>query len=353
MFPKGDFKVGERIRAWRKKRNMIQKELAAAIGMDVTQLWSIEKDRNSPSVRTLERIARALRVRVPELLELPSVDDSMGVLSVSDNSWSACLNVECDDLRRLSRPEQGTDLAEGEVRRLLSELSEAIQTETKHQTEMQTSLLLQFPIVKSEAGAEQLARAVRAHCDIGSAIIRDVQILFETYGVRVLDTRFSNGVEAVTFYSAIQRNFTVFLSATLLQKPWRRDFIFLSEIGRMFLFVSGLFETYRESKIGRRFVHHFAAAFLQPEQTIRATVYSLRVKPDDWTYELLLRMKERFGVSAEAFAIRLKELALISRRKFEVFKKQIIQYYASHNYDEPMAKERRPGRAFDLAALST
>ena len=85
---------------------------------------------------------------------------------------------------------------------------------------------------------------------------------------------------------------------------------------------------------------------------MRNAVYSLNVKPDEWTYELLLRMKERFGVSAEAFAIRLKELSLITRRKSDEFVSQIKQHYGSTDHDEPMAKERRPGRAHDLAALA-
>ena len=348
MSPKSDFRVGERIRAWRKKRNMIQKELATAVGMDVTQLWSIEKDRNSPSVRTLERIATALCISVPELLEMPPADKSRMALSVAEDSLFDHFREEYIDLRRISRPENGTDLAERDAQRLREELSEAIQIESRHQTEIQTSLPLQFPIVKSEAGAEQLARAVRAHCDVGAAIIRDVQILFETYGVRILNTRFSNGVESVTFYNAIRRNFTVFLAENLLGKPWRRDFTFLSEIGRMFLFVSGSYETCRESKIGRRFVHHFAAAFLQPEQTIRATVYSLRVKPDDWTWELLLRLKARFGVSAHSFAIRLKELGLISRRKYDLFLGKIKAFGCEEPFSSSEADSNRRG---DLLAL--
>ena len=84
---------------------------------------------------------------------------------------------------------------------------------------------------------------------------------------------------------------------------------------------------------------------------MRNAVYSLNIKPDEWTYELLLRMKERFGVSAQFFAIRLKELALITRRKSDEFINQIKQYYASTDNDEPWANERRPGRAYDLAAL--
>lgn len=85
---------------------------------------------------------------------------------------------------------------------------------------------------------------------------------------------------------------------------------------------------------------------------MRSAVYSLNVKPDEWTYELLLRMKERFGTSAQFFAIRLKELALVTRRKFKEFDRLIKTHYQTTKYEEPMAKERRPGRAYDLAALA-
>jgi Zn-dependent peptidase ImmA (M78 family) len=109
---------------------------------------------------------------------------------------------------------------------------------------------------------------------------------------------------------------------------------------------------YHETARSRRFAHHFAATFLQPETAVRNAVYNLNVKPDEWTLELLLRMKERFGVSAEFFVIRLKELALISRSKHDKFHSAIKDYYKANNHDEPMAKDRRPGRSYDLAALS-
>ena len=66
-----DFKIGRFIKAWRLKRNLIQKELAARLDMNVTQMWSIENDRNSPSLRTVARIASALQVTVPQLLSPP------------------------------------------------------------------------------------------------------------------------------------------------------------------------------------------------------------------------------------------------------------------------------------------
>ena len=348
MVSKGEFKVGAQIRAWRKKRNLIQKELAAAVGMDVSQLWSIENDRNSPSLRTLARIAKALCVGVPELLMTPDGEHEPDVFPAPP-TVSEYVHVSDDDHRLIVRPEN-PDPLENELSRFGKQLLEALRIETMYQTMIPTSLPLQFPIVKTETGAAQLARAVRAYCDVGSAIIHDVRILFETHGVRILDADFPPGSrESMTLYSAKRRSFTVFLSKSLPEKPWRRDFIFLSEIGRIFLFAANSFETYRESATSRRFAHHFAASFLQPEQTIRTTIYSLHVSPDDWTWELLLRLKVRFGVSAHSFLIRLKELSLISRRKYESFMSKINSF----RLKEPMPSTGTdPNRLGDLLALN-
>ena len=73
------FKIGAGVKAWRRKRNLLQKELAARTGMNVTQLWSIENDRNSPSMRTVARIASALGITVPQLLSAPDGDAPDGI----------------------------------------------------------------------------------------------------------------------------------------------------------------------------------------------------------------------------------------------------------------------------------
>ena len=178
-----------------------------------------------------------------------------------------------------------------------------------------------------------------------------MRILFETHGVRILDVKLPEEIESVTFYNPVRRNFTIFLSQDLPRKPWRRDFTFLSEIGRTFLFADNHFTPYRESKRSRRFAHHFAATFLQPELAVRAAVYSLRVQPNDWTYELLLRLKSRFGVSAETFNIRLKELGLISHKKHIEFAKAIKDYYTENNHAEPQPSNLPPNRMGDLLAI--
>jgi hypothetical protein len=95
----------------------------------------------------------------------------------------------------------------------------------------------------------------------------------------------------------------------------------------------------------------FAACFLMPAVAVRATVSQLGIGPADWTYELLLRIKHRFGVSAESLAIRLEELDLIAAELAVDFKVQIRDYYAAHDYAEPDGCQRRlnyNGRLGDL-----
>ena len=137
--------------------------------------------------------------------------------------------------------------------------------------------------------------------------------------MRVLDAKLPEKPSSTSFYDTKNKNFTVFIAEQFKQKPWRRDFLLLTEIGRAFLFTRHDHLPCHKTARSRRFAHHFAATFLQPESAVRNAVYNLNIKPDEWTYELLLRMKERFGVSTQFFAIRLKELALITRRKSDEF----------------------------------
>ena len=346
------YKIGGLIRAWRVKRNLIQKELAARVGMNVTQMWSVENDRNSPSLRTVKRIATALNVSVPELLQ-PPPEENVQTTAQPTGSFNL-LRLGETDLKPVMRVDDRRDSLPPDIRhKLEKQIADAYRLESSHQAEMQTTLPFTLPFSKSEAGARQLSYAVRSHCDAGSAIIQNIPALFETHGIRILRGPLPDPVEAVTFYDPLHRNFTVFLSNINKMKdfPWHRDFVFLIEIGRMFLFAANGFQTYRESKVSFRFARHFAATFQMPEPAIRATVFNLRVHPDNWTYDLLLRLKHRFGVSAYAFNIRLKELGVISQRNYRDFEKRIKDYYAKNKGEPPAPTDGMSDRLGDLLAL--
>jgi transcriptional regulator with XRE-family HTH domain len=68
---KGNFvylKIGKRIALIRKKQKLSQDHLAFIADMDRTYLTRLEKGRANPSVRTLHKIARKLKVKVSFLL---------------------------------------------------------------------------------------------------------------------------------------------------------------------------------------------------------------------------------------------------------------------------------------------
>lgn len=60
--------IGERIRAERKKKRISQKELAERAGISNTYLSDIEVGRTDPSLKTLEKISRAMGISMKELL---------------------------------------------------------------------------------------------------------------------------------------------------------------------------------------------------------------------------------------------------------------------------------------------
>lgn len=350
MNTQAEFDVGAQVRSWRKARGLLQKELAAKANMNVTQLWALENGRFSPTVRNTERIASALNITLLQLLSSP--DEQLNPPGTADGAKRRPRAPVSGIMPVLKSSDDTPDVDAPTRDRLHSLIEKAREVESAHSALTPTNLPLSSQVSTSEAGAEQLAYELRAHLGIGSAIVHDTLPLFESHGVRVLDAKLPDRPGSISFYDTRNKNFTVFIASQYKNKPWRRDFLLLAEIGRAFLFTRHDHMPYHETKRNRRFVHHFAATFLQPESAVRNAVYSLNVKPDEWTYELLLRMKERFGVSAQFFAIRLKELALVTRRAFDEFNRQIKRHYESTGYDEPMARERRPGRAYDLAALS-
>ena len=59
--------MGEKIKYYRQKQNMTQKELGEACGIDAANIRKYESGRQNPKIETLEKIAIALDVGVGEL----------------------------------------------------------------------------------------------------------------------------------------------------------------------------------------------------------------------------------------------------------------------------------------------
>ena len=73
--------------------------------------------------------------------------------------------------------------------------------------------------------------------------------------------------------------------------------------------------------------------------------------PLHWSYELLLRIKHRFGISAKTFLYRLEKLELIAPALIEPLKEKIYDHYDKTTFSEPDFSMRLltpNGRFWDL-----
>jgi transcriptional regulator with XRE-family HTH domain len=62
-------KIGMRIKALREKRGLSQEELAGRAGLSRGYLARLETGRHEPTLTTLGKLAKALRVKIGALVE--------------------------------------------------------------------------------------------------------------------------------------------------------------------------------------------------------------------------------------------------------------------------------------------
>ena len=62
-------RVGEKIRLLRRQRGLSQEKLAEMIKMDFTSVNELENGKRNPSLKTVNKIARALKVPVEDLFK--------------------------------------------------------------------------------------------------------------------------------------------------------------------------------------------------------------------------------------------------------------------------------------------
>jgi Zn-dependent peptidase ImmA (M78 family) len=221
---------------------------------------------------------------------------------------------------------------------------------------------LSMPFDPDYPGMEALAARMRTYLATGDAVVFDYFELFENAGLRVILFPFPRGaaeMASVSFYEPAFHNAFFFLNSR--NNPEKQLFSLAGELGS--ILVSNQMNRQKtplfppsEDDAGRpinpaRAARRFAATFLMPEPAVRATVGQLGVSRDAWSWDLLLRIKHRFGVSAQAFLYRLEELDLISKPTKETLDTQIKDFYAANGLIEPDSTRRcltPNGRFFDL-----
>ena len=61
--------ISRKIKNLRKQRDLTQEELAEIVGVSVNYIGYIEQNKRTPSIKTADKIARALGVKFADLFE--------------------------------------------------------------------------------------------------------------------------------------------------------------------------------------------------------------------------------------------------------------------------------------------
>ena len=394
--------IGNTIRALREQRLMRQSDLAKKTGMSAAQLCHIEKDRNVPSVRTLRRIADALGVPLSDLAW-----DGLGASSVeecalpSPTSFAPSCCCECADAdyeagnrvqmpspssppspvrssgyRRPDRETRSVLSAPPDSSRFVESLSpvgefslDSLPVSTRRQVcqrineyrdleiragiPVLPSLPLNYPVEIQMQDADALARAVRHAGGIADAVLFDTIAFLEGKGLRVVMADLPEKVESFTFWDAGARNVWMVLRKASTDE--RQQFRSACELANVILFVTdGARAPVADTPNNRRFTREFASSFLMPGAALQEMCYRLGLTDESWTWDLLLREKQRYSVSAEAFVYRLEALSLLKPSLRQSLLRRIREWYETNGNKEPNPSYRnalRHSRFSDLKML--
>lgn len=325
---------------------------------------NIENGKNLPSAKVLCKLAETLGVPIDTFFAAAE----SGVVREERTSYPYVMPGGELPLRAhaiLTRTEGETEgLGRKELNHLANLVDAVLALEDLSGAQKAANIPLQIPFELSESGLLRLAGCIRHLLGISDAIIFDYLELLENAGLRILVSRLPAGYESLSCHDPVHANAFIFIAAGLNAE--RVLFRLLYELGRIYCYMreqaSRLPLIIREAYEPRldyrgkpftpdRAARRFAALFLMPQAAVHTTVAQLGIGDDGWSYELLLRIKHRFGVSAEALLYRLDELGLIASARRHEINAAITAHYEASNYSEPDSTRRKltpNGRIGDL-----
>ena len=341
--------IGKNIRFFRRSRNWTLARLASKINIQEGPLGRIERGENLPSATVIYNLTQALNVPADALFA-PDLSRARAAAAETD-----ALFVTIDEAPPV--PPKPLLSACQELMSVFHTLEDILGVQ-KH-----ALIPLSIPFEPDYAGIEQLAAQVRSTMGIGDAVVFDYLELFENFGLRIILFPFMKTADAfdgLSFFEPVHQNAFFFINSR--KNPEKQLFCLATELGKILIFnqikirKDILFpETDPASKPRpinpRRAAKHFAATFLMPDTAVQTTVGQLGITTDTWTWDLVLRIKHRFGISSEAFVYRLKELNLITEESTNTYIQKIKTHYKQTGFGEPDASRRilnANGRFFDL-----
>lgn len=349
MKPPLDF-IGKNIRFLRRQSSWTLAELATRVGMSEGPLGRIERGVNAPSASVIYRLSKVFGVSVNALFA--DAEQDLHTIRFEGKQGPFLVTIAKEEAA-----------LPGRVQSAAGVIIEAFQAlEDICNARKRANIPLLIPYDPTEQGMEALSETVRRIMEIQNGIVFDYFELFENQGFRVVVLPLPKDLDSFSYYDPPNQNAFFFLDTR--KNPERQLFSLAYELGRVFILTYTmqqgleLFASRHETRpdgqkpfTARHGANRFAATFLMPKQSVYDTVNQLGIQKKHWSYELLLRIKHRFGISAETFLYRLNELDLIDPVLVEPLKKKIFDHYYKTTFGEPDFSRRLltpNGRLWDL-----
>lgn len=349
--------VAANVRELRRIRHLTQVELARRIGIRTSPLNAIEHGKHIPSGRVLFQLAETLQVSVDALLGRsatreagPSREDAgaqfpagRGVVRQSEDRPQYTTEADSGDWPRavavrLPDDPPPDDIASARINQVCRAF---LALEDLCGAQKRAQIPLYLPFAPTEEGVEDLTLRVRQVLGVSHAVIFDYLELLENAGLRVLFCPMPGAIQSAVFHDPVNCN--AFLIVRDDMNVERQLFELLKRLGAIYVHTQAALCPPRPDPSALDPLHasrKFAALFLMPAQAVRASVAQIGIAPGGWTYELVLRLKHRFGVSAQSFVLRLKELRLIDDTLGSEIGQRIEAHYARTGYGEPDSSRR-------------
>ena len=317
--------VGKNICRLRRQAHLSQGELADKIGIRQGPLSNLENGKNLPSARVILQLSSILRVSTDQILSVKGSHEK------PDNQTRVTFSqlVPVNPMKNFSDNTKCQANIEATIQNYL-----ALEDLCKVPRRALIPLTLNFDATQD--GMDRLATQVRTIMGIGSAIVFDPLELFENHGLRVIFMPLPKDTDVQVYYDALNMNLFIVISDSIT--PERQIFSLVYGLARTYIFTRN-YNTqdnpYNNEALKAKLAKRFAACFLMPTTLVQNSVQQIGIAPDEWDFDMILRLKNRFGVSAQSFNYRLLQLGLITDSLQNKFREQIDSHYARNGFIEP------------------
>lgn len=307
--------LGKNIRKARECKQLTISELAELSHVPAQTLGRIERGDNSASVHWISQLAETLKVSISTLFnEKESLHPSFHFRGETPLTLEFKKNIE-------------------KILHFYGQLEDICQAKKYH------SFPLDIPLFTfSKENIEEAASLTREVLGIRNAVVYDWFHLLESNGVRIITATLPRETCGFSYANPADRTITFFINHE--ETFERKLFTLIHELGHVIFHQGGTkYNSYlpflSESEIETA-ANYFASCVLMPEKAVKTAITNLGITINSWSYEILLSLKSRFGVSTQSFLTRLFELGLIYKKQYEQYEHQILEYYQLHEYAEPL-----------------